>query len=375
MAETDTMLRHAVRAGEGFRLKTLGDDVPPGAADLTSPFAVVGRSSEADLMLPDRTVSLRHLYVQPLNGLVYACDLFSANGTRVGGRAFTSGWVAEDESVTVGPYEVAVGGGGPPGDAPAPDEYKPRGEVHDFYGPLPRISLELMGHSKKAVWPLNRALTLLGRDDRCRITCGHESVSAVHCGLLLTRSGLWAVDLVSRTGIRINGEDKRCGLLSDGFELTVGKYRLRTHVEDTPSPPVTSPGDGSGVSGPSVDFLTKGHRIFRVETDGTDAVVVCPMGDQTQFPYQEIQTEANTVVHVIANRGFRHAVVDFSRVRVVNSIIVESVAGFCRSAPGKAVLCGATPEMYSVLEDMKLPTIWPHYLTREDALAAVRFEG
>ena len=368
------MLRHAVRAGEGFRLTVRGDDVPPGAADLSSPYAVIGRSSDADLMLPDRTVSLRHLYVQPMNGRVFGCDLFSANGTRVRGKAFRSGWLPPDAGVGLGPYEVRVEGGSIKGEPPPPDEYKPRGEPHDFYGPLPRISLELMGHSKKAVWPLNRALTLLGRDDRCRITCGHESVSAVHCGLLLTRSGLWAVDLISRTGIRVNGEDKRCGLLSDGFELTVGKYRLRTHVED--APPETPPAAGDSASkAPSVDFLTKGHRVFRVETDGDDAVVVCPMGDQQQFAYQDIQMEANTVVHVLSSRGFRHAVVDFSRVKVVNSIIVESVAGFCRAAPGKAVLCGATPEMYSVLEDMKLPSIWPHYLTREDALAAVRFEG
>ena len=403
------MFRHALDVPGDRVLSASGPDVSVSSSLTERPVAVLGRSDRSDVVLSDRTVSLRHLYVQPYAGLTYACDLFSANGTKVGGKPFESGWV-HGPTLEVGPYEIGV----PPQDSEElplpPDRYKPRKMQDAFYGELPTVSLELIGHAKKAVWPINRVITLLGRDDRCRITCGHASVSAVHAAFVLTKAGLWVVDLASRTGVVVGGKGRQMALLSDGVEVRIGRYRLRSHVE---SMPAAADGDrstaqrdmgdpaavgaaavgaaavgagGVGAGGARADagaaaggvvnvpFLTKNHQIFAVETDG-DSVVVVPRGDHTKFAYRDVQSEANTVVHAITQGGFRHVVVDFSRVPIVGSIIIESIAGFCRAAPGKAVLCSATADMYRVLDEMKLTQVWLHYASREDALAAARFEG
>ena len=347
--------------------------------NISRPYAVVGRSTSADLILPDQTVSLRHLYLQKFGNRLFACDLFSANGTTVSQQPFLSGWVEPGGGLTIGPYTLHTdeesAGSETPEPVPPPDKFRPREGGSDFYGTLPEVSLELVGHPKQASWPINRVLTLLGRDSRCRITCGHESVSAVHAAFLLTQSGLWVVDLASRTGVIVNGEARTAALLPSGNEFRVGRYRLRAHMETPPQPDPPPPNPAGETAGPAerIKFLTRNHRIFRLETDGTDALIVSPQGDLSGFLYKDVQTEANAVVHAVTNHGFRHLVVDFAAVPIVGSVIIESIASFCRAAGGKAALCSATPEMYQVLDDMKLNTIWLHYANREDALAAVRY--
>ncbi len=48
--------------------------------------------------------------------------------------------------------------------------------------------------------------------------------------------GFWAVDLLSRGGLRVNGTALRYSLLGDGDELRVGKFRLRVGLEGAARP-------------------------------------------------------------------------------------------------------------------------------------------
>ena len=101
--------------------------------------------------------------------------------------------------------------------------------------------------------------------------------------------------------------------------------------------------------------------------------MVKPQGDLQQFRYQEVQLEANAVIAALGRQDFPNAVIDFSEVKLVGSVMLESIAGICRAAKGKAAFCCATPEMYQALVDTNLQTLWYHYNSREDALTAVTY--
>lgn len=367
------MFGHAVKASPDAGIRVTGPRLDgDDAKSLEQPFAVFGRSDDASIVLPDRTVSLRHVYLQQINGRLFVCDLFSANGTRLGSRKIQSGWWPADATLSLGPYDLSHGvdaGGDVP---PSPMDFRPRSETDPFYEPMPEVSLELLDKKTERgqAWPINRVVTLLGRDDRCRISCGHDSVSLVHCALVLTPAGLWVIDLLSRNGVHVNGNAVSCALLSDGFEMQVGRYKMRAHVVEAKQ---SSPSIPVGGAAPNVGFLTKNHRIFTVETTD-NVIVVTPRGDLQDFMYQDVQSEANAVIHCVTAGGYDHVVIDFSAVRLVGSIIIEAIAGFCRAAPKKAALCCASVDMYSTLENMKLPSIWYHYASRDDAIAAVRFD-
>lgn len=348
--------------------------------DMASVF-VAGRSDDAEIKLPDRTVSLRHMYVQRYGNLVFVHDLYSANGTKLGGQRLIAGWWAPKKRISVGPFDLThdVTHDVAPADLPPlPTEFRPRNENHDFYGSLPMVGLELLDKSGSGtVWPINRVITLLGRDSRCRITCGDDSVSLTHCAFVLTASGLWVYDLLSRNGVTINGQKVACGLLSDGFELGVGRYRMRANVEAAPHESVTDlqiPNLSPTSEAVDVGFLTKNNKIFRVEHKG-DTLVVTPTGDMHDFFYQDLQQESNIVVRAVTQGPADNVVINFGSVRLVGSIMIEAIAGFCRSARGTAALCCATPEMYSALETTRIPSIWYHYASVEDAVTAVRLNG
>ena len=80
-------------------------------------------------------------------------------------------------------------------DLKAPTEFRPRHESRAEYGVLPLVDLELLNSSARGTqWPINRIITLVGRDPRCRICCADENISKVHCAFLLLPTGLWIID-------------------------------------------------------------------------------------------------------------------------------------------------------------------------------------
>ncbi|GAC1533492.1 MAG: hypothetical protein NVS3B10_27830 [Polyangiales bacterium] len=71
----------------------------------------VGKAAENDLVLPDDTVSRRHLVLERREDGVWARDLDSRNGLRVGGAKVREARVAPGTSLLVGDVELVVGVG------------------------------------------------------------------------------------------------------------------------------------------------------------------------------------------------------------------------------------------------------------------------
>jgi pSer/pThr/pTyr-binding forkhead associated (FHA) protein len=78
--------------------------------------------------------------------------------------------------------------------------------------------------------PLDRPLTLLGRDPGCDVLLDSPRVSRRHCCLAVSRDGVEVRDLESTNGTRINGQRIQVGQLRPGDELAIAGLRYRLLV-------------------------------------------------------------------------------------------------------------------------------------------------
>lgn len=362
------MLQFATAAPSPIRFHVKRPNLPLEEVEIAKPFAIIGRNAECDIVIPHESVSARHVYLQAIGNRIAAFDLFSRSGVSWGNSPF-HGWFGRDHVLTVLDNKIRLqdefwDAGN---DLKSPLDFRPRDEHRPEYGQLPKVHLELLNTSSKGQrWPINRIITLVGRDERCRITIIDKLISRVHCSLLLLPSGLWVIDLSLKRGFQVNGQACRCSLLADGSELQLGPYVLTPRYEIPPiqiPPPVESDPE-------SGEFVTRQNKIFRTQRVG-DTLVVMPLGDSQTYFYQNIHIEAGRVIESIARLGTKHVVIDFSEAEAVGHIIVESLVQFCRAASGKAALCGCTVSTYEMLKTTKILQIWDHYRTRDEALQAV----
>lgn len=337
--------------------------------EILSPYTIIGRGEGSDIRLSEPTVSYRHAYLQAIGSRIACIDLLSVTGIVWGGPPF-HGWVSPRHTLRIGTTEIQLLDEHWVCDETLkpPLEFRPRDEQRPEYGLLPVVELELLNtqyQGKK--WPINRVITLVGRDDRCRITVLDDRLSRVQCSLLLLPSGLWVIDLMGKGGIELNGQPCRCGLLSAGAELSIGPYKLTAHYPQIAANPMMpqpfSQGNGS-------EFLTRPNRIFQVDFYH-DTLIVVPLGDAQSFFYQDIHIEASRIVDLISQRGFNHVVIDFGRVEQIGYLVLEGLMSICRAAPGKAALCNANEVTFSTLRGSHLGRLFDHYNSLQDALQAV----
>jgi pSer/pThr/pTyr-binding forkhead associated (FHA) protein len=216
----------------------------------SQPFVLVGRDDRADLLLDHDAISRRHTYLQVVEGRLFFIDLDSRIGTSAGEGMTESGWLEPGRGLDIGPFtlrqapfpgvEVAL----PPPTSPllARSAATP--------SDLPSVSLEFQsrtaGHS---VWRMSQVLALVGSSPRCKVRLFDSQVSKLHCALMRTPGGLWAVDLLGRGGMAVNGMPVRHSQLRPGDFLSLGQVVVRANFEDAAARgaapvPVVRPGRG-----------------------------------------------------------------------------------------------------------------------------------
>lgn len=198
--------------------------------EIESPFVLVGRDDACDVTLTDAEVDPRHLWLQVLDGHVYAVDLGSRAGLIWSDGSRGSGWLRKDRTLSAGPFVLKLQR--PPAEeAEAPsDSYQPLQSDASLGKRFPAMVLEFRnGKRARDRWRVNRRLTLIGRAPECKIRLSAEDITRYHCGLVYTAQGLWIVDL-SGHGVVVNGERMRVAPLEDGADLWVGRFRLGVHA-------------------------------------------------------------------------------------------------------------------------------------------------
>jgi pSer/pThr/pTyr-binding forkhead associated (FHA) protein len=241
------------------------------------PCVMIGRDLGNDLRLDHDQVSRRHAYLQLLAGRLFCIDLGSRTGLWWGKRTRTAAWL--DAPVNIGPYRLHLPdrlASGPqqgldwnPLETPAADQRD-----------LPHVTLQIFEGSRPTLHPLDRVLTLTGRSTACKVQVANFSLSRYHCSFLLTPSGVWVIDLLSREGVFVNGQRVKWACLRPGDQLELGKVLVCPlydgDVPDGPtaavrayepdplnSPPSSDPDMPVDASGPEHEEATS-HTLVAV---------------------------------------------------------------------------------------------------------------
>nr|AUN35873.1 hypothetical protein [uncultured bacterium] len=120
---------------------------------------------------------------------------------------------------------------------------------------------------------------------------------------------------------------------------------------------------------PALEF----HKVFRVEFEGPTAIVV-PPANPISFRYNEIHLEANAVIRMIDDPEVKNMVIDFTNVDYASSMIIGALIRMARKVTnhgGQAIMCHANGNMLEILTTMNLLKLWPHFDSRELALASL----
>jgi anti-anti-sigma regulatory factor len=364
-----SMLRYAVGNATPIRLMVREGQAKPRFVDVDLPYCVIGRARDCELVLNDEKCAFRHGYLQVIGGRLAYIDLYSPTGTQWDGPPFR-GWVNVAHRFRIGDTWIQVfDDGWVDDDLKAPLDFRPRQENRPEYGALPEIDLELLNSpAKGAQWPINRIITLVGRDQRCRICCADDSISKVHCAFILLPTGLWVVDLLGKTGVKVGGEPVRSCLIADGVEVDIGPYKMRPAYrasEPLFQAAVEQVGDAE-----KADFLTRHNRLFLAEAY-LDTLILSPVGSLPHVSYKQIHTESSRISELLQKHGFANFIVDFSHAPILNSMIFDAIIGFCRLATGKVALCHMSEEIRACVQSMNLDRIWPCVESRAEAFSHV----
>ena len=230
------LLNGAVHSVGGVRLEIVetGSAKPATFFDFTAPFALVGRSNRCHIQLPDSRVSFRHTYLQNFGGRVFCVDLNSRTGTNWDGKRLRFGWLSLEQGPQIGPYQIRLAepSSKPDEDFAFPVEFNPLDATDLRLSALGAISIEFLNRSNQGqTWTINRMLTLVGSGPGCKLRLEDEEISRVHCGLLVTKNGLWVIDFLGRGGTVVDGQMVDFARLEAGQILQVGQFSMRIRYQ------------------------------------------------------------------------------------------------------------------------------------------------
>lgn len=240
------------------------------------PFGLVGRSEGVDVQLEDQAVSARHVYLHLDRRGLFAVDLATRTGTRVGPAGPPAGWLRPGQALEVAGNrlelaDVRVDAPEPAGAA----RIEPADPLADS-GPAPRVRVTL-DPAAPGGGPvvLNSELVFIGRSAACGVRVEGPNVARIQCVLVRTAAAAFLVDLVGR-GTWLNGRPLRgAAALADGDALAIGAVAFAARVEPAPSwspaahgglalrpgtpgtALVTTANAAAGGGGPALDGLTE----------------------------------------------------------------------------------------------------------------------
>lgn len=255
------------------------------------PFTLVGRDDACDVTLTDPEVNPRHAWLQVVGGRLLAVDLGSRTGLAWPGQGTGSGWLDVGIPMRIGPFQIRLC-------APVSTQtihfgprYSPLQSDPLVLQSVSTFSLEFRnGKRARDRWTVNRLITLVGRASECKIRLSADDIAAYHCGLVLTPSSLWVVDLSGR-GVVVNGERMRVSPLAPGSELWIGRFLIGLHAKSTT---FTHLAEGAGIESSSVRAaIPPGARdIAEPSEDEVPLGVAPPRDPHAGLPSSHIMADA-----------------------------------------------------------------------------------
>lgn len=113
-------------------------------------------------------------------------------------------------------------------------------------------------------------------------------------------------------------------------------------------------------------------KIFSVEQIG-ETVIVTPAGDGNGFRYNDLHSETNAIRGHMMKPGAKHLIVNLEKMDYFGSEFIGALVSMLREVKtrgNKGSICSANSQMLGVLQNMSLFKLWPHYVTKDEAIAA-----
>jgi FHA domain len=200
------------------------------------PFALVGRIAGADVLIEDRAVSARHVYLHLNHRGVFGVDLATRTGTRFGASGHPSGWLHPGRAFEVAGrrielLDLRLDGAGVP---ELPANPGPADPLADAGGAsLVSVTLHAI-HAQHGARALGSELVFVGRGNSCGVRVEGATASRVHCVLVRTASAAYIVDLIGR-GTWLNGRlVTGASALTDGDTLAIGSAQFGVRLAQAP---------------------------------------------------------------------------------------------------------------------------------------------
>jgi pSer/pThr/pTyr-binding forkhead associated (FHA) protein len=236
------VFREACGLLDPWVLQCTPPDQPPGVFTshrLESPFAFLGRDSQADIVLEDPRVSRRHACLQVIEGRLFCLDLNSRTGLRwdTETERRVQGWLDPGCSLRVGPYSIREAAIESPAEHAEPVSSPECPNLQSLTrSDLPRVDLELPMRvaQEPSLWRMAGRIALLGRSESCDLILSHESISRTHASLIRTSKGVWIVDLLAREGVLVNGVKVKWAWLDDADTVQIGQFTFHLRYETRP---------------------------------------------------------------------------------------------------------------------------------------------
>jgi ABC-type multidrug transport system ATPase subunit/pSer/pThr/pTyr-binding forkhead associated (FHA) protein len=190
--------------------------LPPLSRSFSLESVVIGRSTEADLVLSHPEVSRRHCRIIAQDGVFFIEDLGSQRGTAVNGSPITGQvQLAPGDQIILGPVIIGFGKG-PVGQAPSLGD----AQVGEALGAPGTVI-----YAKQTVdrIPLTKRL-VFGRSQEVDVQLNDPMVSRRHAVVEESADGFRVLDLYSRAGSFVNGRRFDEHQLIIGDQLQVGPF-------------------------------------------------------------------------------------------------------------------------------------------------------
>ena len=353
-------------------------------------FAVIGQGTRCDIKLLDPSIAYRHVYLQVVNGHVYCVDLVGEEGIRWNEGVVGSGWLTVGRTAEIGPYTLSLADGHGSEHEPILDDFDPLSQYSSQLDALPHVEVEFLdGTDNPPIRTLRNVITLVGKSRRCRFELKADSVSEIHCALVLTLDGLWVVDLLGRSGTKVNRVPVRFARLGGGKQLTVGSFRMRVHY-GRKSVRAASPGSTYISMTPQGEeeeskleheAATPSATGAVVDTTGVNKVlkiarhnavfILTPEGDPNKMRYADIHQEGNRVLQLINQGDFGNLVLDLAGFDYSGAEFIGALVRIARAATNKGYVvafCNTSEKMDSVFRNMSLDKLWPFFPSRDEAI-------
>jgi pSer/pThr/pTyr-binding forkhead associated (FHA) protein len=248
----------------GFTLRMMPGHVGPGRGEamivkVDSPFALIGRGPGAGVRIDDPAVSSRHVYLHLDHRGLFAVDLATRTGTRVGPDRTLSGWLQAGDRLEVAGCVIEVLALDFEDDQSDHDGHEPRITTQhvaasplDDTGDRPLVRLTLYPDDPpREPLSLNSELVFVGRSTACGVPVTSPSAMRVQCVLVRDLHTAHLVDLVGR-GTWVNDRPvAKVATLADGDNLMVGSARFSCRVEPHDAPRAGLPALSLGIGLPS----------------------------------------------------------------------------------------------------------------------------